>query len=318
MIAATSTDRQARMQGRQNTGWWWLPCLAGFMAISASAVAKNTAKLNSWIPVGDWSVPSLPTDIADESAGCAVVGFHVNAEGSTARPRVMQGAYTANIERSQRLAFEQALLSRVAQWRFKPENRRKKSWPSFEMQTVGFQPRSTAGDMRLVVGAKSQFASLQGLCEITDLATWGTKNAIGVDEAKSRNLGKVVVPEQAGDMDYWTPTVPLSPPHYPPLGYLAGVSGCLVAGYVVREDGVPDSLKILSLDFGNPGKDIETAFAQAAVKAVSEWRYSPGPDNPGRIAALIQTPMSFRLDGSGGRDCKTLGAEAIMAGQSSD
>ena len=231
----------------------------------------------------------------------------------------MQGAYTANIEPSQRLAFEQALLSRVAQWRFKPENRRKKAWPSFEMQTVGFQPRSAAGDMRLVVGAKSQFASLQGLCEITDLAAWGTRNAIGVDEARARNSGKVVIPEPQGDMDYWTPTVALSPPRYPPLGYRAGVSGCLVAGYVAREDGTPDSLKILSSDFGKVDKDIETAFAAAAVQAVSEWRYSPGPDNPGRIAVLIQTPMSFRLDGSSaGRDCTSLGAEAIMAGQSSD
>ena len=296
-----------------------MPCLAALMGTPLSATATTKAlTLNNWIPVNDWVVPSLPANVVDESAGCAVVGFHIRADGSTTRPRIMQGAYTANVEPAQRLAFEQALLSQVAHWHFKPGRSRKTSWPGFRTQTVGFRPRSAGGNMRVVVGATSQFASLEGLCEVADLAAWGMKNAISIDEAKGRNQGKVVVPERAGDMDYWTPTVPLSPPRYPPLGYRAGVSGCLVAGYVVREDGVPDSLKILSLDFGDAGKDIETAFAAAAVKAVSEWRYSPGPDNPGRIAALIQTPISFRLDGFGGRDCKALGAEAIMAGQTSD
>jgi protein TonB len=60
------------------------------------------------------------------------------------------------------------------------------------------------------------------------------------------------------------------PPGYPELARQAGVQGKVLLQAVIREDGTVGDITVLESSAARLG------FDEAAVKAVSRWRYKPG------------------------------------------
>ena len=270
-----------------------------------------------WVASTALAGPLLPADIPAQSAGCVVVGYHVLADGSVDRAMVMGGAYTANIAQAQQLGFERDVLERMKQWRFKSDTPSETPWTGFRTETVGFVPMPGAGGARVVTGATAQSKSLRGLCGVPDLAAWGTKNAISVDEARVRNHGKPIVSQADTDIGYWIRIGELRGAPYPASAFQAQAGGCVAMDFVIREDGVPDTIQVVWSKFvGSPTGGIKRALQHAAMDAVSQWRYAPHPENPERAPALQRTYTGFSLPGHQEVKCAPSDVEAAMAGMS--
>ncbi len=82
------------------------------------------------------------------------------------------------------------------------------------------------------------------------------------------------------------------------------MEGCVVVGFVVGNDGKADQFRMMKSPGGPIGRSGAKALENAALYAASQWKFSPGPDNPRRMPALLQIPVDFSLGSSStGRPC---------------
>lgn len=80
-------------------------------------------------------------------------------------------------------------------------------------------------------------------------------------------------------------------PSYPIKELRDGVEGAVVVRFLVDPQGVPLQVSV------NRSSGI-TAFDQAAVEAVKQWRFAPALDAQGRakISNLLQVQLQFKIE----------------------
>lgn len=78
-------------------------------------------------------------------------------------------------------------------------------------------------------------------------------------------------------------------PDYPPLGMLSRTGGTVILQAVVDESGRVVELEVLRAPRPDPG------FSQAALEAVSAWRYRPGTLNDRPVAVRMTVVVEFSL-----------------------
>ena len=157
-----------------------------------------------------------------------------------------------------------------------------------------------------MIETSRQDARVRAACDITDMAAWGERNALPVDSPEVVRDGRIFVPppEQPRGA-YWIIAGDLAPPTYPAGAAQVGVEGCVVVGFVVGNDGKTDQFRVMKSPRGSPiGRSGAKALENAALYAASQWKFSPGPDNPWRMPALLQIPVDFSLgSSSSGQPC---------------
>ena len=77
-------------------------------------------------------------------------------------------------------------------------------------------------------------------------------------------------------------------PVYPELARKAEVTGSVILEAVVRKDGTVDGLKVLR----SPG--VNLGFEEAAIDAVSQWRYQPGTQNGQPVDVYFTIVVEFK------------------------
>ncbi len=71
-------------------------------------------------------------------------------------------------------------------------------------------------------------------------------------------------------------------PQYPPIAQAARLEGVVVLDAIIDKDGTVREIKVL--------KSAHAAFEQAAVEALKQWRYTPGPQD-----VILTVTVSFTL-----------------------
>ncbi|MDN5781862.1 MAG: hypothetical protein L0H23_07540, partial [Luteimonas sp.] len=138
--------------------------LAGWMLLAAgaaAAVSKDPVFIKPpppWVARDTLQAPTVPTDVPASAAGCLIVGHHVLVDGSTAKARIMQSAYTGNVAPQDRTGFEAATLAIADRWRFQYNGPQSKPFASFNMVVVGFGAASVPDAPRAVIGIEAQDA----------------------------------------------------------------------------------------------------------------------------------------------------------------
>jgi TonB family protein len=79
-----------------------------------------------------------------------------------------------------------------------------------------------------------------------------------------------------------------SPPVYPFLLSLLGITGSAKVEFVVDEQGVPTDLKLLEATLPD--------FGTAAVASISQWRLSPGKKDGKRVKTRLNQVLEFNLE----------------------
>lgn len=274
-----------------------LVMLGCWMALAGSvATAKEPVLIKPvfpWTASGTLQVPPLQPEIPAAAAGCVVVGHHILDDGATAKQRIMQGAYTGDVTAQAQADFEGAVLERARRWRFRSAQPDDMPTAKFNTVVVGFGAASALGDTRVVVGIDRQDRRLQQACSI-ELSEWGNRNAIPVEQARERNDKGMLLARPGDPSLYWTGE--MMPPLYPVDAARSGADACIVIGYRIGVDGVPGDYRILStsLKYRNSAT-LRRQFEQASLRAVSSWRFAPGPDNLQRFPEFVQSPIGFTL-----------------------
>lgn len=273
-----------------------------------SSEEKNPSQ--KWLPRTQAPIPSETlVGVPSVSAGCLAVGYHILKDGSVARVRVMQGAYTRDVSASAQEAFAQAALKTVAGWTFK--GKRGDEGPVFGWEVVGFAPID--GHPLAVIGTARQDVRVRAACDITDLAAWGERNALPLDSPEIVRDGRILAPpREQPRAAVWIAAGDLAPPRYPPEAARAGLEGCVVVGFVVGNDGKTDQFRVMKSPGGPIGRSASKGLENAALYAASQWKFSPGPDNPRRMPALLQIPVDFSLGGTSmNRPCDPVDIEKL-------
>lgn len=279
-----------------------LACIVG----SAAGQGEKVKKIESaaWVPIAPQVVPitNLPA-LPERSAGCLVIGYYVMADGTTAKSRVMQGAYTNGTSDQIQEAFAGAALAASSSWKFQYKGRFKRPGPEFKWNVVGFGPAGNELRTGPIQGLEAQDPRVRGACDIVDLATWGKKHAVPSEKVLAHD--RILTPYDEPSEAFWTAAGEMMPPRYPAGAYMRDVEGCVIVGVIVGKDGIPDRFRIVESRFSRgtseKGKKL---LEEASARAVSQWRFAPGPDNPERIPAFLQIPVDFFL-GIGNGPVKT-------------
>lgn len=288
----------------------------------AAAATSPTPKIPSpqWLPQGDLVMPPVPAGVPVVSAGCLIIGHHIRTDGSVAAPRVLRGAFTANVNAQQIDAYTAAALRAAYAWRFRFDDKHKKHeepakpQAMFHMQTAGFAPAMDGGQLQLLSDLAKLPGNVREQCQVADLAAWGEANAIPVEQARQKNGDKILVKEAGNPAVYWTSIGGLKPPTYPSGMVMALTDACIVVGFTVGADGVPDKFRIMSSKFSGPVPPPTRKGAENnAVFAASQWRFSPGPDNLIRMPEFMQVPISYRIRGQRQLDCAETDLRAVVA-----
>lgn len=278
-----------------------LACLimcSGQAAAGAGPIPITKEPASQWIAKGELAIPAVPTGIPAVSAGCLTIGHHVLADGSVAKPRVLRGAFTANIDDAQRGIYTAAALESAASWRFTPTATNKKSNPSFTRETIGFVPDAAIGQMRKLSNADGMPKNLSEQCEVADLAAWGEANAVTVEHARAQSGDKIIVRKPGDPSSFWV-AKDMTPPRYSYEAVRAGVQACIIVGFIIQADGQPTGFRIMSSALDGPApRPLRTLLEDSSVVAASKWRFAPGPDNLGRIPQFEQVPVTFSLNNS--------------------
>lgn len=259
-----------------------------------------------WVPVDNLQGPALPANLPEGSAGCLVIGHHILVDGTTAKPRVMQGAYTGGVGEQAQADFAAAALATSARWRFRYAGTEPEPIPRFNLVVVGFVPAAGGAPARVVVGIEGQDKRIRKNCRLDSLADWGNRNAIPVDQARARKDDRMLMLHPGESAQYWVLDSEMRPPSYPRDAAMAGIEACVVVGYRIGVDGVPGNFRIMSsMLYDRAVQGHNQPFEAASINAVSKWRYAPGPDNLPRFPEFRQAPMDFRMGGGyGGPRCK--------------
>lgn len=267
----------------------------------------ETRRNADWLPIARQSV-SLPQldALPQGGAGCLVVGYYILADGTTARARIMQGAYTRATPETVQATFGEAALAAAHGWRFRYEGRFIRPIPKFERTVVGYSRAGNGSETVITMGVDAQDSRVRTACGLDDLGTWGTRHALPAKESPAQD--KVLFPYAEPSEAFWSAIGEMTPPRYPPEVFQSGIEGCVVVGMLVGSDGVPDQFRIMESSTSK-GKGMDARkkklLENASVSAMSRWRFAPGPDNPGRIPAFLQIPVDFTLDRPPSRtDCQ--------------
>lgn len=270
---------------------------------SADELSEATTPSIVWKTKAHPPIPlSVLSDMPGASAGCLVIGYHILKDGSVARQRVMQGAYTVDVPAPAQQVFAEAALKTMAGWSFEADHAN--AQPMFGWTAVGFAPSD--GHSSPVIGTDQQDVRVRTACEIKDMVAWSERNAFPLDSPEVVRDGRIfAVPPEQPRAAFWVMTGQFIPPVYPPAAARAGVDGCVVVGFVVGNDGKTDQFRVMkSRPNGSVNGPAAKGLENAAIYAASKWRFSPGPDNPRRMPALLQIPVDFSLGGSSaGRPC---------------
>ena len=78
-------------------------------------------------------------------------------------------------------------------------------------------------------------------------------------------------------------------PVYPPELLQQGIEATVRLAAVISGDGVPVDLSVLNADA------VDSRFTQAALDAVSQWRYQPAKLNGHPVATATQIEVNFEL-----------------------
>jgi protein TonB len=78
-------------------------------------------------------------------------------------------------------------------------------------------------------------------------------------------------------------------PEYPRLAILTRTPGRVVLRAVITVDGLVDQVEVLHA----PATDL--GFVEAAIEAVSEWRYEPGQLHGRPVAVAFTVVVEFKL-----------------------
>lgn len=242
------------------------------------------------VPKGDLVLPALAAGLPQGSAGCVVIWHHVVA-GRSEKPRVLTGAFTANVDAGHQQAFAVAAIDAARRWQFEPKVPGSGE-SAFRMETLGFLPTAD-GRMHVAVGVDNQHERLRDACRVDDLAAWGEQNAVSVQLARERNGDKVLL-RQPGETAWFWIAAAMAPPRYPLGAAMADISACVVVGFIVGEDGAVRDVRIMATEYSTPPlRPVRNQLEAAAAIAAGQWRFSPTPDNLGRIAEFMQAPVTF-------------------------
>lgn len=267
-----------------------LPC-AAFGQLRTKSIPPESP----WSPAAPLTVDSSSfADAPANGAGCVVVGYHLLLNGTVANPRIMQAGFVGGTSPATQRAFADGVLAAALRWTFVHSSRTVGPSAAFEWKVVGYTPAKAGAPRVAVVGADGQDPRIRQACQLEDLAHWGAKNAIPAADAPA-SPGTVLVPFAEPTTAFWVVQGGMQPPMYPPGAFQAGAEGCVVVAALVGSNGVPDQFRIVHKRT-SPGKGKASKLMEdASMYAVSQWRFSPGPDNPKRTPALLQFPIQFVL-----------------------
>lgn len=264
-------------------------------AVSGKAQDKPPTGTRA-VPKGDLVLPALAAGLPQGSAGCVVIWHYVVA-GRSEKPRVLTGAFTANVDAGQQQAFSAAAIDAARRWQFQPKAANPVAGAGespFRMETVGFLPTAD-GRMHVAVGVDNQHERLRDACRVDDLAAWGEKHAVSVQLARERNGDKILLRQPGASASFWI-GADMAPPRYPPGAAMADISACVVVGFIVGEDGAVRDVRIMATEYSTPPlRPVRNQLEGAAASAAADWRFSPAPDNLGRIAEFMQAPVTFNV-----------------------
>jgi len=97
---------------------------------------------------------------------------------------------------------------------------------------------------------------------------------------------------EASELDRAPRAVVHMPPQYPYRARQRGIEGSVQVRFLVGIDGTTSQISILQ-------SDPTGVFDQAAIDAVSGWRFEPGQLAGEPVAAWVVAPMIFDLSGGG-------------------
>lgn len=80
------------------------------------------------------------------------------------------------------------------------------------------------------------------------------------------------------------------PPNYPADLKRKGVEGFVEVGFVVDENGLVQNARVLSSS--------QREFEQAALAAVSKWKFKPGKKGGKSVRTNMSVPINFHLNGN--------------------
>ena len=107
---------------------------------------------------------------------------------------------------------------------------------------------------------------------------------------------RVRIVDEGGLRDRWTaaPGASFAAPGYPGSQAARGDNVCVAIGYAVRPDGTTSDFSLLKAwssasGDGEPQPGYWDAFSQAAVAAVSEWRFQPRADAAAETTYTVAT-----------------------------
>lgn len=255
-----------------------------------------------WMPATVQTVHDPDLSLAPpDGAGCLVIGYYVMRDGTVSKPRMMQGAFTRGTPEAVQTSFASAAVAAAADWAFQRSPKaRGEPYSVFEWTVLGYGPAQDALPRVVLTGAEKQDARVADACKLSDLEAWSSKQAVSV-EAAPDHAGRMLVPRDEPFNAFWI-TAETAAPQYPPAAFQQGVEGCATVGAVIGKDGVPGQFRILESKTtrSRSARNADQAalrkmLEQAAVNALAQWRFVPGPDNPERMPAFLQTPMDFML-----------------------
>lgn len=279
--------------------------LIALMAILGQGAAKDKSpgKLQHWEPAGEQTVSftswgNLPAD----SAGCLAVGYYILGDGTVAKPRIMQGAYTKQVPDEVQKQFADAVSVSAGRWKFRYKNRYVAPHAVFDWTVVGFDSDGSHA-VQAILGPESQSARVRSSCEITNLGEWGSAHAISVGEAGAAKDRGILMPDTEPVEAFWADAIEKTPPRYPPIAYHSGVEGCVLVGMLISHEGRPEGFRIVKTEVTRSTPQIRKALEDASLSAASAWRFAPGPDNPERLPAFVQIPVDYALDEPSAKRC---------------
>lgn len=286
------------------------------MAISLSAMPVHSqgtftstreikVEPGSWVAAQPIVVPEVPTGVPAGSAGCLVIGQHLDGTGATSKPRVMQGAFSQDVSREAQQAFIAKALATSSQWRFRfvpptavpmavkrdLEASDAPEW-AFHRVIVGFAPSTPDVAPSPVLDADNQDARVAPRCRLATLADWGGQHAVAVEAARARSRDPVLVDKHSPAGSYWVSVGTMTPARFPEAAIRGGVDACVIVGFLIAVDGVPSEFRIMEARTVAP-RPIRKAFEDSVLGAASTWRFAPGPDNLKRLPEFRQVPVRF-------------------------
>jgi TonB family protein len=280
--------------------YWQVMAIAVAVIFAGTAWAAQLTKIikapDSWKPteprmLDDTSFSAAPAD----GAGCVIVGYHILRNGTVAKARVMQGAFTGGTPEAVQKAFTEAALAAAAGWEFRYVGRFAEPEPEFEWTVLGYGRAGRGQPRKAIVGVDEQDDRVRAACQLERLADWGKRQAVAV-EAVPDHKDRILFPYEEPANAFWVVDGDMMPPRYPVAAASRRIQGCVVVGAMIGKEGKATQFRVMRSMTSRSDAKVRKLFENASVQAVAQWRFAPGPDNPARVPAFLQFPIDFLLD----------------------